>query len=437
MTTDAELLARQAERESNARTYPRGLPLAVGRALGTELWSVDGKRYLDFFSGAGVLALGHNHPRVVEAVERQLHTFVHGLDLPTPVRDELTTQMLATLPHGLQGRMKVHWCAPTGSDAVEAAIKLCKRATGRDGVIAFTGSYHGMTAGALSVTSLVEVKRRVPSLMPGVSFSPFAFCRRCPLQLTKEVCGTACAALLETTLTDTHSGVVTPAATIMEFVQGEGGTIIPPPEFVARVHEATRGAGVPLVADEIQAGFGRTGRFWAFEHFDVLPDVILSSKALGGIGLPLSVMMYHADLDVWEPGTHIGTFRGHQLAMAAGLAALRVMREERVLDNVRARGAELAAGLSSIRSPAITDVRSIGLMAGLDLAYPETSRPLPNLARRVRAECFARGLLIELGGRADATLRLLPPLNVSREQVDEALSVLHDAIRAAEQSGLD
>jgi diaminobutyrate-2-oxoglutarate transaminase len=294
-----------------------------------------------------------------------------------------------------------------------------------------------MTAGALAVTSLVDVKRRVPSLMPSVAFAPYAFCRRCPLKLTRDACGTACAAMLESMLTDSHSGVVPPAAAIVELVQGEGGTIIPPRDFVARVREATREAGVPLVADEIQAGFGRTGRFWAFEHFDVLPDVILASKALGGIGLPIAVMMYRKELDVWEPGTHIGTFRGHQLAMAAGAEALRVMREERVLDNVRARGEELAAGLSAIRSPAIGDVRSIGLMSGIDCAHPETSRPLPELARRVRAECFARGLLIELGGRADATLRLLPPLIVSREQVGEALAILHDAIRAAERAGLE
>lgn len=435
MTTDAELLRRQASRESNARTYPRSLPIAVERASGVEVWSVDGRRYLDFFSGAGVLALGHSHPRVVEAVERHLRTFVHGLDFPTPARDDLTTELLATLPSALEGKMKIHWCAPTGSDAVEAAIKLCKVATGRDGIVSFTGAYHGMTAGALAVTSNVKLKDRVHGLMPNVTFAPYAYCRRCPLKLERATCGTACAALLETLLTDSHSGVTRPAGAIMEFVQGEGGTVIPSKEFVARVRAATEEARVPLIDDEIQSGFGRTGKFWAFEHFDVEPDVILTSKALGGIGLPIAAMIYRAELDVWEPGSHIGTFRGNQLAMVAGATALRVMREERVLENVQARGDELASGLRAMRSAAIYDVRALGLMVGVEFAHPETSRPVPAFVRRVRAWCLEHGLLTEQGGRGDSTLRLLPPLIVDRAQTQEALQIIHDAIAATEREG--
>ena len=377
--TEADLLARQAERESNARTYPRGIPLAIERASGVEVFGVDGRRFLDFFAGAGVLALGHNHPRVVDAVAGQLGRFVHGLDFPSPARDDLTTELFATLPDSLRDQVKVHFCAPTGSDAVEAAIKLCKRATGRRGVVAFSGAYHGMTAGALSVTSLNEVKERVPPLMPEVAFTPYGYCHRCAANLVPATCGVACAALFESLLSDTHSGVPRPAATIMEFVQGEGGSIVPPRDFVARVRTATLAANVPLIADEIQAGFGRTGRFWAFEHFDVVPDVIVISKALGGIGLPIAAIVYKKQLDVWEPGTHIGTFRGHQLAMAAGAAALRVFREDRVLDNVRARGDQLFRALREIRSPAISEVRGLGLMVGIDSRTPRrVCRCLPS-----------------------------------------------------------
>jgi diaminobutyrate-2-oxoglutarate transaminase len=432
--TNAELLQRQAARESNARTYPRGLPIAVGRAQGVEVFDVEGRRYLDFFAGAGVLALGHNHPEVVAAVEQQLKTFIHGLDLPTPVRDAFTTELLETLPSELAGKVRIHWCAPTGSDAVEAAIKLCKRATGRHGVVAFMGSYHGMTAGALSVTSLVEVKERVPSLMPDVSFAPFAYCGRCPLKLTRPACETACAALLETMLTDTHSGVTPPAAAIFEPVQGEGGTIIPPREFVTRIRAATSAAKVPLIADEIQAGFGRTGRFWSFEHFGIAPDVIVTSKALGGIGFPIAAMIYRSELDAWEPGTHIGTFRGHQTAMAAGLAALRIIKRDRIIDNVRARGEELVQGLSAIDAPCIGEVRGLGLMVGVEIVDPETRAPSFEIARAVRTAAFSRGLLCELGGRHDSTLRLLPPLIVTQENVSEALSILNDAFRSAAKS---
>ena len=430
--SEAELLARQEVRESAARTYPRGMPLAIARARGAEIFSVDGKRYLDFFAGAGVLALGHNHPRVVEAVEKQLHQCVHALDFPTPARDDITTEILGTLPAGLADQMKVHWCAPTGSDAVEAALKLCKRATGREGVIAFMGSYHGMTTGAVSVTSHVSLREQVHSLMPGVSFAPFAYCTRCPLGLAPTMCGTACSALFETMLSDTHSGVAKPAAAIMEPVQGEGGGIVPTREFVQRTSAAARAGGVPFIVDEIQMGFGRTGKFWAFEHFDVLPDVIVCSKALGGIGLPIAAILYRKELDVWEPGTHIGTFRGHQLAMAGGAAALRVFREEGILKLVNLRSAEIASRLSAIQSPYLFEVRVKGLSIALEFAHPETGAVATEFAHRVRREAFHRGLLCELGGRESSTLRLLPPLIITAAQANEAMDIVGASIESAE-----
>lgn len=431
---EADLLARQASRESNARTYPRGLPVAVGHARGCEIWSVEGKRYLDFFAGAGVLALGHSHPKVVEAVRKQIDVFVHGLDLPTPARDAFVTAVLDLLPPPLRGTMRVHVCAPTGSDGVEAAIKLCKRATGRDGVLAFQGSYHGMTSGALSVTSLVEVKEKVRALVPEVHFAPFPYCGRCPLKLRPDACGTACAAFTETLLTDSHSGVVKPAAAIVEFVQGEGGTIPATPDFARRLRRATREAGVPLIADEVQAGLGRTGRWFSFEHFDVAPDVIVLSKALGGIGMPIAAILYRADLDVWEPGTHIGTFRGNQLSMVAGRVGLEVMREEGLHDNARERGAELVAGLREIASPYLHEVRGVGLMIGVELTDPETGLPASAFAKKVRRAAFERGLLCELGGRGDATVRLLPPLVLTRAHVQEALAILRGAFSDAARS---
>lgn len=432
--SEAALLARQAERESRARTYPRGMPIAIKSGRGAEVVSVDGRRYLDFFAGAGVLGLGHNHPRVVEAVERQLRTLVHALDFPTPARDDITSELLATLPAELAGKMKIHWCAPTGSDAVEAAMKLCKRATGRGGIIAFMGSYHGMTTGALSVTSLVAARDQIASLMPNVAFAPFAYCARCPLGLRPTNCRTACASLFETLLTDSHSGVPKPAAVIMEMVQGEGGGIVPGRGFVERIRQASAAADVPLIADEIQMGFGRTGKFWAFEHFDVLPDVIVTSKALGGIGLPIAAILYRNELDVWEPGTHIGTFRGHQLAMAAGAAALRVFREEGILESVNQRSAEIAAALATVRSPYVFDIRILGLSIALELANPDTGAAEPAVAMRVRQEAFARGLLCELGGRDNATLRLLPPLVITQAQGKQATDILRAAIAAATPS---
>ncbi|MET0386688.1 MAG: diaminobutyrate--2-oxoglutarate transaminase family protein [Polyangiales bacterium] len=430
VSSSAALLARQAARESNARTYPRGLPFAIAHARGCEVFSVEGRRYLDFFSGAGVLAVGHNHPKVVEAVREQLGLVVHTLDIPTPTRDRFVSDVLGLLPPALRDQMRVHICAPTGSDAIEAALKLCKRATGREAVVAFQGAYHGMTTGALAATSLVELKERFPG-GPGVTFAPYSYCKRCPLKLELGRCGTACASMFETLLEDSHSGLPRPAAVLMELLQGEGGGIVPRPEFVARVARAAQQHGVPLIADEIQAGLGRTGRWFAFEHFDVQPDVIALSKALGGIGLPIAAIVYRKELDVWEPGSHIGTFRGHQLAMAAGSAAIAVIRGEGLLDNARERGLQLRAALESLALPAIGEVRGLGLMLGIELVDPATGAACGERARAVRAACFARGLLCELGGRADATVRLLPPLCLTEVEAREGAAILSDALRAA------
>ncbi|MET0387188.1 MAG: diaminobutyrate--2-oxoglutarate transaminase family protein [Polyangiales bacterium] len=431
LPTSDWFLARQAERESNARTYPRGLPLAISHARGCEVYSVEGRRYLDFFSGAGVLAVGHNHPKVVEAVRRQLELVVHTLDLPTPTRDQFVSDVLELLPPALRDRMRVHICAPTGSDAIEAALKLCKRATGREAVVAFQGSYHGMTSGALAATSCVELKEKLPGAtsIAGVTFAPYSYCKRCPLKLDIGRCDTACAAMFETMLEDTHSGLPRPAAVLMELLQGEGGGIVPRPEFVARVAQAAKAHGVPLIADEIQAGLGRTGRWFAFEHFGIEPDVIALSKALGGIGLPIAAILYRKELDVWEPGTHIGTFRGHQLAMAAGSAAIAVLRSEGLVDNARERGLQLKAALESLTLRSIGEVRGLGLMIGVELIDPATGKPSGERARAVRAECFARGLLCELGGRADGTVRLLPPLCLTEHEAAEGAEILCQALR--------
>ena len=428
--SQAALLERQSLRESNARTYPRAMPLAIARAKGVHIWDVDGRQYLDFFAGAGALALGHNHPRVQEAVRRQLDLVVHALDFPTPTRDAFITELLSVVPESLRQRARVHICAPTGSDAVEAAIKLCKCATGRTSMLSFTGGYHGMTAGALSVTSLRSVKERVDGLMPAVQFAPYAHCHSCSLGLTRERCDIACAALCESLLGDPLSGVPRPAAAIMEMVQGEGGSVVPERAFVERVREATRAARVPLIADEVQAGMGRTGKWFAFEHFGIEPDVIVVSKALGGAGLPIAAIVYDSSLDVWAPGVHIGTFRGHQLAMAAGIAGMRVMREQEVLQNARARGEQLLAGLQQISSPVVSNPRGLGLMVGVDFRDPDTGKADPDAAAAVRRACFDRGLICELGGRDDATLRLIPPLIVTREQVDQALQIICESIRA-------
>ncbi|MDT8912360.1 diaminobutyrate--2-oxoglutarate transaminase family protein [Amycolatopsis sp. PS_44_ISF1] len=428
----AEYLARQDSRESNARTYPRRLPVALERGEGAYVEDVDGNVFLDFLAGAGVLALGHNHPEVVAAVEQQLGKLVHGLDLPTPVKDEFTEAHLALLPEPMRARTKVHFCGPTGANAVEAALKLCKSHTGRPDVITFQGGFHGSTHGAMAVTGYVAPKAAVPGGMPDAHFFPYSYCYRCPLGLDASGCDTNCATYLENSLRDTHGGIPKPAAVLLELVQGEGGVIPATQEFATRVAHLAKELGAPLIVDEIQTGYGRTGSWFAFERYGLEPDVVVASKAAGGIGLPVSVMFYDRALDTWGAGAHIGTFRGHQLAFAASVAALRVMRRDDVLGNVAARGAQLRAGLDRLAETdaALGDVRGAGLMLGVEIVDPATGAPDPARAAGIQRSALNRGLIVELGGRADAVVRLLPPLTIDAPTVDLALEILAGAVAA-------
>ncbi|MEB8340250.1 diaminobutyrate--2-oxoglutarate transaminase family protein [Streptomyces endophyticus] len=429
----AELIARQDRRESNARTYPRRLPFAIRRAKGSFLEDLDGNVFLDFLSGAGVLPLGHNPPEPLEAAHRQLDELVHGLDFPTPVKDEFTELTLGVLPEPMRSRTKIHFCGPTGANAVEAALKLCKTATGRTDVVTFQGGFHGSSLATLSVTGLVAQQAPVGGRMPGVHFFPYAHCHRCPLGLQRRSCSVNCAGFLERSLTDPNGGIPLPAAVVLELVQGEGGVIPADPEFVRRLRAVTRQLDIPLIVDEVQSGCGRTGTWFAFEQYGIEPDVVVASKALSGVGLPVAVILYDQRLDVWRPGAHSGTFRGNQAAFAAGVATLKVFRRDDVLANVRARSHQLTERLQELRplTPQVSDIRGLGLFLGVELADPKSGEPASRLALRVQREALLRGLVIELGGRDDGVLRLLPPLNCTAQEVDTAADILRDALTAA------
>jgi diaminobutyrate-2-oxoglutarate transaminase len=428
----AKLLARQEARESNARGYPRHFPFAIADAAGSFVRDMDGNVFIDFLTGAGVLSLGHNHPELVAEVTRQLSVLSHGLDMPTPVRDAFTAGQLGMLPAGMRDRMKIHFCGPTGANAVEAAVKLCKTATGRGDLVSFQGGFHGSSHAAMALTGNLAQKRAVPNGMPGVHFFPFSSCSRCPLALNPATCETNCATVLERTLRDPNGGVSQPAAVIMEMVQGEGGVIPARREFVQRVRALTRELDIPLIVDEVQTGCGRTGSWFAFEQCDIEPDVIIASKALSGIGQPVAIVMYDERLDVWQPGAHTGTFRGNQLAFAAGVKALEILRRDEVLAGVRARGEQVAARLVELRGhPAVLETRGVGLIWGVEMAEQAGGPSAGELAERVQAHALRRGLILELGGRNDCVVRMLPPLNVTEQVMATALDILVDAIHAS------
>ncbi len=434
------ILAQQAERESNARTYPRHLPFAIREAQGVTVTDMDGDEYYDCLAGAGTLALGHNHPVVTEAMERAMDADrpLHTLDISTPAKERFVDSLFESLPDEFADSAKVQFCSPAGTDAVEAALKLVKTATGNRSVLGFQGAYHGMTSGALSLMGDTDAKEAVPGLVDDVHHLPYPHDYRCPFGIGGEAGHRTASTYVENLLADPESGVTDPAGMILEPVQGEGGSVPAPDEWLREMRRVTREHDVPLVVDEVQTGLGRTGELYAFEHADVTPDVVTLSKAVGG-GLPLAVVVYDEALDAWDPGAHAGTFRGNQLAMAAGEATVEYVLENDLDDHAAEMGSRLRTRLAetAARFDRVGDVRGRGLMLGVEFVDPDAPwrgagphAPDGDFAEAVRAACFDRGLVVELGGRDGATARFLPPLVVSSEQVDDIAGIFDEAVEA-------
>ncbi|GFZ61922.1 aspartate aminotransferase family protein [Pseudomonas amygdali pv. eriobotryae] len=438
--TNANYLDRQSRFESNVRSYPRKLPLAIAKAHGVWVTDVEGTTYLDCLAGAGTLALGHNHEAIMASLDSFLTSGMpmHTLDLTTAVKDAFSETLLSLLPG--QGRdYCLQFCGPSGADAVEAAIKLAKTATGRHNIISFSGAYHGMTHGALALTGNTAPKNAVTNLMPGVQFLPYPHEYRCPLGIGGEAGAEALSYYFTQFIEDVESGVSLPAAVILEAVQGEGGVNPAPAAWLRQIREVTRKHGILLILDEVQAGFGRTGKMFAFEHAGIEPDVIVMSKAVGG-GLPLAVLGFKREFDAWAPGNHAGTFRGNQMAMATGLATLEVLQRQNLAAQAAKRGDWLKAqlGLLQQRYPMMGQVRGRGLMLGIEIVDERKpadrlgSLPMdPELAVAIQQHCFKQGLLLERGGRNGNVIRLLPPLIITEEQCQLVIQRFEDALKAA------
>jgi len=439
--TPESILERQAARESSARTYARSLPIVPVRASGMTVEGADGRRYLDCLSGAGALALGHNHPAVTTALRAMLDRGapLQVLDVATPERDAFVEELFATLPEPLATRGRVHFCGPAGTDAVEAAWKLAQTASGRTGLLAFTGGYHGHSAGSLAATGNVAIKERLGGVTAEVARLPYPHRYRCPFGLGDDPDGEVGVRYVERLLDDPSGGIVPPAAMIVEPVQGEGGIVPAPDPWLRAMRGLTESRGIALVADEVQTGVGRTGAMWGVDHSGVAPDVMVLSKAVGG-SLPLACIVYREELDGWAPGAHTGTFRGNHLAFAAGAATLRVIREERLVDRAATVGERMLDALRQLQGtvPALGEVRGRGLMIGLEMVDPAAAPdrcgarpPAPSIARAVQEQCLARGLILELGGRDDCVVRLLPPLTISDAEADSVVARLAESIAAA------
>jgi diaminobutyrate-2-oxoglutarate transaminase len=431
-----EALETQAALESSTVAYPRGIPLAFDEAKGATMKDLDGNVYIDFFAGAGVLNVGHCNPEVLEAVKQQESKLIHTLDFPAKPRMELVRKLLEIAPGELKSG-KVFFGGPTGSDAIEASVKLAKISTGRLGLLAFEGSYHGMTSGALSLTSGKKFKEKLMPLLAEAHFAPYAYCYRCVFGKDYPACGLQCATYVEHLLEDPHSGIVDPAAVVVEAIQGEGGSIVPPDEYVSELRRICTDYAVPLIIDEVQAGLGRTGKMFACEHSKVTPDMMTISKAIGGIGYPLSAGLCRKEFDTWTSGTHVGTFRGHLVSMAAGLAALKFMQRNDLPTYATELGRRMLRRLQEVQdeTECVGEVRGRGLMIGIEFVKDKKTKvPAEEIAREVRKRCYMKGLIVELGGHYFNVIRFLPPLVLTEELADKGLMIFSEALRDAQRN---
>ena len=420
--------------ERDARTmsqnYRKDYPLVVDHAKGPVVVDADGNRYLDFAAGIAVASTGHCHPDVVAAVQRQAARLLHLC------ATDFYNEDVVTLAEGLArrapgpGPWRVFF-ANSGAEVVEAAIKLARLRTGRPKVVAFYGAFHGRTFGALSLTASKPVQRRgYAPLLPEVLHSHYAYCYRCPVNRHPDTCKVECLDLLTETMFSTTTDPSEIAAVIVEPVQGEGGYVVPHPGFLPRLREVTRKHGILLIADEVQCGMGRTGRMFASEHFGLEPDMITLAKGIAS-GLPLGALVAKDDVMRWESGSHGSTFGGNPVAVAAGLATLRLLEEGLVANAERVGRVLMTALRDRLGGHAVVgDVRGLGLMVGVEIVRDRFRRePAPELRERILEEAFKRGLLLLGCGRS--TIRLAPPLVVDEEDAATAARILEEAVVAS------
>ncbi len=434
----AELKAR----ESNAKTYARNIDLILTRGVGSRVFDQDNRAYFDCLACAGALPLGHNHPYVMERI---LRFFRDGhpqqtLDIATPAKIEFMTQLLRILPEPFARHARVQFCGPSGSDAVESALKLFKTATGRRSVLAFQGAYHGQTMGSLSLMGNIEPKQAVSGFMSEVHFLPYPNAYRCPFGVGGIDSERLSLAYIANLLDDPESGITKPAALILEAVQGEGGCIPASATWLKGIRELTLRHDIPLIIDEVQTGLCRTGTTFAYEIGGIIPDAIVLSKAVGG-GFPLALLAYHERFDTWQPGAHAGTFRGNQIAFAAGAATMEYLIENATEVQAQKVGAVLRNELEALQRtyPFIGDVRGRGLMLGVEIVAPgveptgqSTAPPADGrLALAIKAECLKQGLIIENGGRHGAVLRFLPPLILTEDEARDIVACFARALAKA------
>jgi len=407
-------------------------PIIVDHAQGAYIYDLEGNAYLDFTCGIAVTNTGHCHPKVVEAIQRQAGQLLHGqvnIVVHKPLL-ELVDVLRTILPPEMDG----FFFSNSGAEAVEGAIKLARMATGRPNIVVFQGSFHGRTTGTMALTTSKTVYRAgYQPLMAGVFVAPYPYAYR--YGWDAEQTSQWCLEELEYLLL-TQTAPAETAAFLVETVLGEGGYVVPPASFLRGLRDICDRHGILLILDEIQCGMGRTGKWFAFEHIGILPDIMTVAKGLAS-GMPLSGVFSHMDLmKKWIPGSHGGTYGGNAVAAAAAVATIEAMKEDHMVENARDRGIQLISGLRHLQEefPVIGDVRGVGLMVGSEFRTVD-GKPEKAVAKAVAHYCQENKLLMLTCGPWDNTIRWMPPLIVSEGQIDQALKIFAAALQEIEQAG--
>jgi 4-aminobutyrate aminotransferase len=427
----AALIARDAAVISPS--YTRSYPLVIARGEGVAVEDVDGNVFLDCAAGIAVNATGHSHPDVVRAITEQAQRFIHmsGTDFYYEPQVRLAEALAEVAP--MRGPVRAFF-GNSGTEAIEACIKLARYATGRNHLVAFLGGFHGRTLGSLSLTASKTVQRRgFGPLVPGVVHAPYATCYRCPVGARPESCGAECLDVFEHQMLVQLISPDEIAAIVVEPIQGEGGYLVAPDQFLRRLRTIADTHGILLVVDEVQSGMGRTGRMFAIEHSGVQPDIVAIAKGIAS-GMPLGVALSRAELMTWPPGAHASTFGGNPVACAAALETLRLLKDQ-LIRNAAVVGSRLREGLASLaaRHPLIGDVRGRGLMVGVELVRDRTTKERAIEERNaVVYAAFRRGLLVLGAGKN--TVRFCPPLVLTAAQADTAVRLFDEALGEIERS---
>jgi diaminobutyrate-2-oxoglutarate transaminase len=408
--------------ESEVRSYCRSFPTVFSHGRGHLLTDESGRDYIDFFAGAGALNYGHNHPAMKERLLAYIgdDRVTHSLDMATEAKREFleTLQRVVLAPRGMD--YKVMFPGPTGTNAVEAALKIARTITGRTNVLAFTNAFHGMTLGSLAVTGNAGKREGAGVALGNVTRMPFHGYMGSDLDTID---------LLEQNLADTSSGIDPPAALILETVQAEGGVNVATMPWLRRLGQLLKRFEILLIVDDIQVGCGRTGAFFSFEAAGLDPDIVCLSKSLSGYGLPFAATLLKPELDQWEPGKHNGTFRGHNLAFVAAAAALDTFwTDEELSEDVKRRGHIIRSRLKELAEIHGGVVRGRGMIYGIE--FPDAQ-----LAREISRAAFERGVVVETAGRSDEVLKILPPLTIPDASLNDGLDIIADCVESVAAAG--